>query len=90
VDLIPTKQNKFPKPLITYQPVPDVLLAGYIDNHLVLNFQNLITYMDDSIIIQIDYQSSNTNIQNNNNNNNNNNNKIFFLFFILIPKWKVN
>jgi len=44
--------------------------------------------MDDSIIIQIDYQSSNTNIQNNNNNNNNN--EIFCLFFILIPKWKVN
>ncbi len=89
MDLIPTKQNKFPKPLITYQPVPDVLLASYIDNHLVLNFQNLITYMDDSIIIQIDFQSSNTNIQKSNNNNNNNN-EIFCLFFILIPKWKVN
>jgi hypothetical protein len=36
-------------------------IIDYIDNHLVMTFQNLITYLDDLSIIIIGYQSFNTN-----------------------------
>jgi hypothetical protein len=41
--------------LITYHPITDFLNNWLIDNYLILNFQNLITYLDDPIIIQIGY-----------------------------------
>jgi hypothetical protein len=38
------------------------LITSYIDNYLVWNFPNLITYMDDPIIIYVVNQSINVNI----------------------------